>query len=129
MRSQSPQLRREGASARADALDGVEILARAQGIDLVMTQHHLDAVIAPTGSPAWTTDLINGDHFTGASSTPAAVAGYPSITVPAGDVFGWPVGLSFIGSAWSEAKLIGLAYSYEQATKHRKAPTLAPGIP
>ena len=79
------------------------------------------------GSPAWTTDLVNGDHFTGASSTPAAVAGYPSITVPAGQAFGLPVGLSFIGGAWSEAKLIALAYAYEQATKHRRAPTLPTG--
>jgi amidase len=97
-------------------------LARAQGIDLVMRRYRLDAIVAPTGSPAWTTDLINGDHFTGASSTPAAVAGYPSITVPAGDAFGLPVGLSFIGKAWSEPRLIALAYAYEQATKHRRPP-------
>jgi len=100
-------------------------LAREQGIDLVMRQHRLDAIVAPTGSPAWTTDLVNGDHFTGASSTPAAVAGYPSITVPAGDVRGLPVGLAFIGRAWSEPRLIALAYAYEQATKHRKPPTFA----
>jgi amidase len=97
-------------------------LARAQGIDFVLRLHHLDAIVAPTGSPAWTTDLVNGDHFTGASSTPAAVAGYPSITVPAGYAFGLPVGISFIGTAWSEPKLIALAYAYEQATKHRVAP-------
>jgi amidase len=96
--------------------------ARTLGIDAVMTRHKLDALVAPTGSPAWTTDLINGDHFTGASSTPAAVAGYPSITVPAGNVRGLPVGLSFIGTAWSEAKLIRLAYAYEQATRHRLPP-------
>jgi amidase len=88
----------------------------------VIAKFHVDAIVAPTGSPAWTTDLINGDHFLGASSTPAAVAGYPSITVPAGFVRGLPVGISFIGPAWSEAKLIGLAYAYEQATKHRKPP-------
>lgn len=97
-------------------------LARAQGVDFVLRLHHLDAIVAPTGSPAWTTDLVNGDHFTGASSTPAAVAGYPSITVPAGYAFGLPVGISFIGTAWSEPKLIALAYAYEQATKHRVAP-------
>ncbi|HEX6464372.1 MAG TPA: amidase [Vicinamibacterales bacterium] len=97
-------------------------LAREQGIDLVLHVHRLDAIIAPTGSPAWTTDLINGDHFTGASSTPAAVAGYPSVTVPAGDAFGLPVGLSFIGTAWSEPRLIALAYAYEQATRHRHPP-------
>ena len=78
--------------------------------------------MAPTGGPAWTTDLVNGDHFSGASSTPAAVAGYPSITVPAGEVFGLPVGVSFIGRAWSEQKLIALAYAYEQATKRRRPP-------
>jgi amidase len=97
-------------------------LARQQGIDLVLRAHRLDALIAPTGSPAWATDLINGDHFSGASSTPAAVAGYPSITVPAGDALGLPVGLSFIGTAWSEPRLIALAYAYEQATKHRRPP-------
>jgi amidase len=97
-------------------------LAREQGIDLVLRQHRLDAILAPTGSPAWTTDLVNGDHFTGASSTPAAVAGYPSITVPAGEAFGLPVGLSFIGTAWSEAKLIGLASAYEQIAPHRQPP-------
>jgi amidase len=104
-------------------------LARAQGIDVVLRQHRLDAIVAPTGSPAWTTDLINGDHFTGASSTPAAVAGYPSITVPAGQAFGLPVGLSFIGAAWSEPKLIGLAYAYEQATHHRRPPTFPGSSP
>jgi len=75
-------------------------LAREQGIDLVLRKYRLDAIVAPTGSPAWTTDLVNGDHFTGASSTPAAVAGYPSISVTAGQAFGLPVGISFIGTAW-----------------------------
>jgi amidase len=97
-------------------------LAREQGIDLVIRRHRLDAIVAPTGSPAWTTDPVNGDHFIGASSTPAAVAGYPSITVPAGQAFGLPVGISFIGPAWSEARLIALGYAYEQATKHRRPP-------
>ena len=99
--------------------------SRTLGIDAVMTKFRLDAILAPTGSPAWPIDLINGDHFLGASSTPAAVAGYPSITVPAGFVRGLPVGVSFIGRAWSEPKLISLAYAYEQATKHRKPPTFA----
>jgi amidase len=102
-------------------------LSRAQGIDAVLGANHLDAIVAPTGSPAWTTDLVNGDHFTGASSTPAAVAGFPSITVPAGQAFGLPVGLSFIGTAWSEPRLIGLAYAYEQATRHRHPPSFRPG--
>ena len=102
--------------------------ARTLGVDAVLTKHRLDAIVAPTGGPAWTTDLVNGDHFTGASSTPGAVAGYPSVTVPAGDVQGLPVGLSFIGTAWSEARLIALAYAYEQATKHRKPPAFLPTL-
>jgi amidase len=109
------------------ALKKCGALARQQGLDVVLRAHRLDAIVAPTGSPAWTTDLVNGDHFTGASSTPAAVAGYPSITVPAGDAFGLPVGLSLIGAAWSEPRLIGLAYAYERATKHRHAPTFRSG--
>jgi amidase len=99
------------------------LMSRAQGIDAVMMKHRLDALVAPTGGPPWTTDLINGDHFSGASSTPAAVAGYPNINVPAGYVYGLPVGISFFGRAWSEPVLIKLAYAFEQATKHRAAPT------
>jgi amidase len=109
------------------ALAKCRALARAQGIDLVLRTHRLDALIAPTGSPAWTTDLVNGDHFTGASSTPAAVAGYPSVTVPAGEAFGLPIGLSFIGTAWSEPRLIALAYAYEQRTRHRHPPAFRNG--
>jgi amidase len=99
--------------------------ARALGIDAVLRKFKLDAIVAPSGSPAWLTDLINGDHFLGASSTPAAVAGYPSITVPAGAINGLPVGISFIGTAWSEPRLIALAYAYEQASKHRRPPSFA----
>jgi amidase len=97
-------------------------MSRTQGIDATMSKHKLDAIVAPTGSPPWTTDLINGDHFSGASSTPAAVAGYPNINVPAGYSHNLPVGISFFGRAYSEPTLIKLAYAYEQATKHRRAP-------
>ncbi|MEW5926781.1 MAG: amidase [Gemmatimonadota bacterium] len=96
------------------------------GVDSVMRRLKLDAIVAPTGSPAWTIDLVNGDHFLGASSSPAAVAGYPNLTVPMGYSFGLPVGISFFGRAWSEPTLIRLAYAYEQATKHRKAPRFLP---
>ena len=98
-------------------------MSRALGIDAVMTKYRLDALVAPTGGPAWLTDLVNGDGGTGAApgpSTVAAVAGYPHITVPAGFAGGLPVGISFFGRAWSEPTLIKLAYAYEQATKHRR---------
>jgi amidase len=108
------------------ALRSSKLLSKAQGIDAVMTKNRLDALIAPTGGPAWTTDLVNGDHFTGGSSTPAAVAGYPNVQVPAGYVYGLPVGISFFGRAFTEAKLIRLAYAYEQSTKHRQPPRLLP---
>jgi amidase len=97
-------------------------MSRTEGIDATLAKHRVTAIIAPTGGPAWTTDLINGDHFTGGSSTPSAVAGYPSVTVPAGFIHGLPVGISFIGARWSDASLVGLAYAFEQATKVRKPP-------
>jgi amidase len=98
-----------------------------EGIDAVMDKHKLDALIAPTTDPAYPTDLINGDHFTGGGSTILpAVSGYPHITVPAGRIFGLPVGLSFFGRAWSEPRLIALAYAFEQATKLRAAPRFLP---
>ena len=80
----------------------------------------------PTKAPAWVIDLVNGDHSVGGSSRPAAVSGYPSVTVPAGFVFGLPVGISFIGRAWSEATLLRLAYAYERGTGHRRPPRLLP---
>jgi len=100
-------------------------LTRARGIDALMAKHRLDAIVLPSNQPAWTTDLYNGDHFTGGDTTYAAVAGYPSVTVPMGMARGLPVGLSFIGRAWSEGALITLAYGFEQATKARRAPTYA----
>jgi amidase len=109
-----------------DALAANHRLAREQGIDGVMDKHHLDALIAPTGGPAWLTDLANGDHFTGGSSNAAAVAGYPNINVPAGFVFGLPVGISFFGRAWSEPVLVKIAYAFEQLTKARKPPQFLP---
>jgi amidase len=100
-------------------------LAGAEGIDAALMKDHLDVLIAPTGGPAWMTDLVNGDHSGGGDiSSPPAVAGYPHITVPMGLVHGLPVGLSFVGTAWSEAKLIGYAYAFEQATHAHKPPTL-----
>jgi amidase len=103
-------------------------MSRKEGIDAVMAKHKLDALVAPTGGPSWKTDLLNGDHFTGGLSTAPAVAGYPHITVPAGFVYGLPVGISFTGLAWTEPTLIKLAFAYEQATKHRRAPKFLPTI-
>lgn len=100
---------------------------REEGIDRVMNENKLDAIIAPTGSPAWKTDLINGDSFQLGSSSPAAQSGYPNITVPMGFVEGLPVGISFFGRQWSEPLLIEIAYSYEQGTKHRATPRFLDG--
>jgi amidase len=105
-----------------DALTNNLRMARQEGIDATMDKFQLDALVAPTGGPGWITDLVNGDNATGQSSTAAAVACYPSVSVPAGYVFGLPVGISFFGRAWSEPTLIALAYAFEQATKVRKAP-------
>jgi amidase len=105
-----------------EALAAMHKGAREDGIDKVMNEHNLDAIIAPTGSPAWKTDWVNGDHFQLGSSSPAAHAGYPNITVPMGFVDKLPVGISFFGRAWSEPILIEIAYAYEQGTKHRRVP-------
>ena len=114
--------------AYLDALAKCRRLARDEGIDAIMTEHKLDALVAPSGGPAGTIDLLYGDRDSGGNSSAAAVAGYPNITVPAGYVHGLPVGLSLIGRAWSEPTLIQLAYTFEQATKHRKPPNFLPTL-
>ncbi|MCB2218786.1 MAG: amidase [Bacteroidetes bacterium] len=95
---------------------------REEGIDRIMNENNLDAIIAPTGAPAWKTDHVNGDAYHVGSSSPAAIAGYPNITVPMGFIEGLPVGISFFGRAWSEPLLLELAYAYEQGTQYRKPP-------
>jgi amidase len=105
-----------------DALAANHKLAREGGIDGVMDKFHLDAIVAPTGGPAWLTDLVDGDHSGGGSSNAAAVAGYPNINVPAGFIFGLPVGISFFGRAWSEPALLKIAFGFEQLVKARQAP-------
>jgi amidase len=100
--------------------------ARRKGIDATIAKHRLDALIAPTGGPAWLTDLVNGDGSAWGSSTVPAIAGYPHVTVPMGQVFGLPVGLSFFGPAWSEPRLLGYALAFEQATRHRRPPRFLP---
>jgi len=104
------------------ALSKNHLLTRKQGLDFVIRKHRLDALIAPTGGPAWPTDWINGDHFTGGYSSASAVSGYPHITVPAGYVFGLPFGISFFAESFSEPKLIKYAYAFEQATRIRQTP-------
>jgi amidase len=112
-----------------DALENNHQLARTQGIDATMDKYHVDAIVAPTGGPAWLTDLVNGDHVAGGSSNAAAVAGYPNINVTAGSISGLPVGISFFGRAWSEPTLIRLAFAFEQTTKARQAPRFLSTIP
>jgi amidase len=105
-----------------EALEKCRKMARTEGIDAVMEKHKLDALVAPSDGPAWLTDLVDGDHSLASSTTGAAVAGYPSITVPAGFIHGLPIGISFFGRAWGEPTLLKLAYAFEQATKVRKPP-------
>jgi len=118
------------AQARADTTNKTYIdlvarlnrLSRQDGIDAILSRLKLDALVAPTDGPAWPIDYVDGDHFSGGSASPPAIAGYPHVTVPAGPVFGLPVGLSFFGTARSEAKLIRYAFAFEQATKARRPP-------
>ena len=105
-----------------NALEKMHRQTRENGIDRVMDEYQLDAIISPTGGPAWKTDLVNGDNFGVYSSSPAAIAGYPSISVPMGFIEGLPVGISIFGRAWSEPLLLEIAYAYEQGTMHRRAP-------
>lgn len=110
------------------ALAASRRLSRAEGIDRTMDEHRLDAIVGPTGGPAWVTDLVNGDHFGGSSSGYPAAAGYPNVTVPAGAVHGLPVGVSFFGRAWSEPTLIRIAYAFEQTMEARLVPAFRPTI-
>jgi len=110
------------APAYLKALAACRRLARDEGIDAALKKDNLHAIVAPTGQPAWPIDYVNGDCGAGGCSSPAAVAGYPHITVPAGLVHGLPVGMSFFGAAYSEATLIRIAYAFEQATQARRAP-------
>ncbi|NGP77328.1 amidase [Balneolaceae bacterium YR4-1] len=105
-----------------EALERMMNYTREEGIDKVMDENNLDAIVSPTGGPAWKTDLTNGDNFSVSSSSPAARAGYPNITVPMGYIDGLPIGVSFFGRAWSEPELIEIAYAFEQITQARKAP-------
>ena len=116
--AKGPLTEQEYLDARAECLR----LGRDEGIDAVMRDHHLDALCMPSNAPAWKIDLIDGDHDIGGSAQPAALSGYPAITVPAGYTFGLPIGVTFMGQAFSEPKLIGFAYAFEQATKARRAP-------
>jgi amidase len=112
------------APAYTEALAACRRYSREEGIDAALRTHQIDVLVAPTGGPAWITDLVNGDAYTGSSSTPAAVAGYPSITVPAGALHGLPIGISFFAGAWAEPTLLRIAYAYEQATKRRIRPRM-----
>jgi amidase len=112
-------------AARANSLR----LAGVDGIDKMLADNKLDALVAPTAGPAWVVDTVNGDHSSGGASSLPAVAGYPHLTVPMGLVYGLPVGFSFIGPAWSEARLLGLGYAFEQALGFKPSPGFVPVDP
>lgn len=103
-------------------------LTRQEGIDAILAKHDLDAIVAPSFGPAWRTDVVTGDHDAGGVGSYAAIAGYPHLTVPMGQVMGLPVGFSFIGPAWSEAKLLALGAAFEALVQGRRAPTFAPSV-
>ena len=112
-----------------DALAADKLWGATEGIDLLLTQNALQAIVAPTDNPAWPTDLINGDHFSVGSSSPAAIVGYPIINVPMGFTFGAPVGISFMGTAFSEPDLIRLASGFEHVTRARRQPQFLRTLP
>ena len=114
--------------AYLEALATCRRLSRDEGLDAVFDEHRVDAIVAPSNAPAWLTDYANGDHYVGGNSTPAAVAGYPNVTVPAGFAFDLPLGISFMGRPWSEGTLIRLASAFEHATGHRRPPDLRPRV-
>jgi len=115
--------------AYREALATSRRLSGPEGIDKALADHALDALVAPTGGPAWMTDLVNGDHPGVGSSSPAARAGYPIVSVPAGDALGLPVNISFIGRRFGEETLIKLAFAFEQATRARRRPHFALALP
>jgi amidase len=106
-----------------------KVIGGSEGVDLLLNQNNLDAIVAPTDTAAWPTDLINGDHFVFGSSSPCAIVGYPIINVPSGNEFGLPVGISFMGTAFSEPTLIKLASSFETVTNARFKPQFLPTLP
>ena len=115
-------------AAYRTARDTANRLSREEGLDATLARHRLDAILGPSGGPAWVTDLVHGDTFSVGSSGAAAVAGYPNVTVPAGHVHGLPVGVSFFGAAWSEPTLIRVAWAFEQAAPHRRPPQFRAGV-